>query len=225
MAALPLERTYTTPSELSSVFFSSVASEMVDALSSSTAGPIKAIDQGLHVVIGSVLRHADPKAIAVMQGQSGAPQAVIDAYVLGQINFAEKLSACAASSRIEEPVLEMLRGRKYSRYLQVLMEGERTNTEFARLFNYAEETVSRTIRQLRKEGITDFRKYGTSVYNFLTPMARRILEMEKAQRDQVLGHEHGPALEVQDLLSKFTRGLPEHQQKSMTFGPSVKIAA
>jgi DNA-binding transcriptional ArsR family regulator len=213
MAELPLDRTYKAPGELPPHFFSALASQMLDALSSSTSEPIRVIDEKLQAVIRSILAGASPDAVTAVQRGNGVT-AVIDAYVLGQINFAESLAANAASSRMDEPALQMLREPRYAPYIDALQHGERTNTELAQGLRQTEETVSRNIGRLRREGITDFRKYGRSVYNFLTPVSRQILDAENAKKDE---REIETGLEVREFLCSLVRNLPEHLQGQQTF--------
>lgn len=161
-------------------FFSALAYRMVDALSSATAGSIEGIEQELRSMAGALLDDANPQVIGVIHGLQKRG-AVAEAFALGQISFAQQLAASAASVRIDEPFLKLLTERKFAPYLKALLVTDRTNTELARIAHCSEENVRRRVHELREAGVTEFRRDGTQIVNFLTPVARQVLGAHKTK--------------------------------------------
>lgn len=210
-----------TPSELPTSFFSALASHLNEALSSATASPIEALESELSVAMRRLLRAAHPDAIAAATGRTRT-DSVADAFALGQINFAQQLTALAGNSRIEDGFLEALRASKFSPYLRELFESERSNKELSTIISHSEETVSRRMRELRAQGITDFRKDGTLVINFLTPVARQIMQAEKEAADEI----HQLYLEplkpdVEALMRSLQSEQPQHMKHALTFAATT----
>lgn len=201
----------------SPVFFSALAAQLIEALSSATASPVESIESDLSQIISRLLKRAHPEAIAVIQGRLREGP-VVDAYSLGQIGFAHQIAANAASSRVDELFLKALKTTKFAVYLEELYKGERTNKELGQISGQTDEHVSRLLKELRLEGITDFRKDGKRVINFLTPVARQLLESRKEQADEI----HRIYLEplgpqVQAALELAKAKVPPYMRSAPTF--------
>lgn len=199
------------------VFFSALAAQLIEALSSATASPIESIERDLSQMISRILKKAHPEAIAVIQGRL-LEGPVVDAYSLGQIGFAHQMAANAASSRVDELFLNALKTTKFAVYLEELYKGERTNKELGQISGQTDEHVSRLLKELRQEGITDFRKDGKRVINFLTPVARQLLESRKEQADEIHRMYVDPiAPQVQATLEQVKAKLPPYMRNAPTF--------
>lgn len=211
------QQDYEAPASLSSIFFSALAAQLLDALSTATVAPIESLESDLREVISRVLKKAHPEAIAVIQG--GIVEGpVVEAYALGQIDFAHQIAASAANARVDETFLNAIKASKFAVHLAELFKGERTNKELAKVSSQTDENVSRLMRELRQEGITDFRKNGTSVINFMTPVARQVWESRKELADEIHETYVGPcAPPVQKLFEKVKAGLPSHFRNAPSF--------
>lgn len=221
MALYGLQQDRESTTALTPVFFSTLASQLIEALCSATASPIEALENELSRVISRVLKDVHPDVIDVIQGRQRSGAAA-DAYALGQIGFAHQLAASAAHSRIDESFLDALKATKFSVYLEELYKGERTNKQLKNISHHTDENVSRRMKELRDEGITDFRKDGTQVFNFLTPVARQIMEAQKEQADEIHREylePHAPVVQaaLDSLVEK--QPIPDHMKSISTFDP------
>lgn len=94
-------------------------------------------------------------------------------YLLGQLSFAQLLVSHAATYRADDDFIDHLRSTTFSPLVRALYERpEVSNQELVDSLGECAEGVSRKLRVLREKGITDFRKDGRAVLNFLTPAAR-----------------------------------------------------
>lgn len=217
MALYGLQQDFDGPVALSSVFFSALAAQLLDALSNATGAQIESLESDLSQVIRRALKSAHPDAIAVIQGRRCEGPAA-DAYALGQIGFAHQLAASAANSRIDESFLNALKATKFVVHLEELHKGERTNKQLAQISGQSDENVSRLMKELRKQGITDFRKDGTRVINFLTPVARQIWSSRKEQADEIHDIYVGDlAPQVAKAFDQIRARLPSHMKSAPSF--------
>lgn len=101
-----------------------------------------------------------------------------EALILGRLAFAQALLTQAVQKRVPGDVGALIKAQPYAPYMRALVEGERTNAELRDRYGEAAETVSRKLRILRDSGVTDFRKEGRRIVNFLTPTALAFIQAE-----------------------------------------------
>ena len=212
-----------SPAELPPSVFAGVSSRLVDALSSASSAPIAALEQSLSAAIRQLLTRSSPQVIQAIKG-SRDHRTELEAYALGQLSFAQQLSAYVVNSRIDDSYVRELSDKKWAPYLRELLLGERTNTELALSTQQAEETVSRKVKDLRALGITDYRKEGVYVINFLTPVARRILVAQKESHGLSLDREYASARgSVENMLLRVKNDTPEYMRNPQTFAHTKTV--
>lgn len=92
-------------------------------------------------------------------------------YMLGQISFAQLMASSALEHKVSKKFLDAMADSVNFKYLAELASGERTNIQLSESVGQTVENVSRRLKRLRELGITDFRRNGVSVLNFMTPPA------------------------------------------------------
>lgn len=193
----------TNPQEVDQLLPVSFYAGLADRLEEALLAPRKDALLNLLVEIGRLLdvrlERAGPAVRAALSGQGdgGAPQNSIEiAAELGRLSFALLMASQAADRRVPEDFSVLLKAEPYAAYVTALVAGERTNTELRERLGEASETVSRKLRALRDSGVTDFRKEGRRIVNFLTPAAWACLDTE-SQEGRGVGSEMGTANTVQ----------------------------
>lgn len=129
-------------------------------------------------------------ARTVITNSSPDANGVRQAFSLGQLDFASAVAAQMTELRESDDFREALLGVRYSEYVRALAEGEKSGVDLAARVKNQEETVSRRLSELRELGITDFRRDGRLVINFLTPAARSVYERAQASRRATVGPDH-----------------------------------
>lgn len=110
---------------------------------------------------------------AILQG--GPTSEVRAAYLMGQLVFAQTLVSQALVQRADDDFVDLVRSSTYGPLVQTLYLADQSNQVLAATLEESEEGVCRKLRVLREKGITDFRKNGRLVVNFLTPAARQVV--------------------------------------------------
>ncbi|MDP2450030.1 MAG: helix-turn-helix domain-containing protein [Polaromonas sp.] len=208
-----------------------LAHDVAEALSHGSRSHTEALAIKLQTLLSQLRPHLDPNVLRELRDANQVLGPVAQAYGLGQLAFAQLLTANAASASADDNFEEVLKGVKYAAYVRALLGKEQTSAELRRLVNEREETVSRKLRELRELGATDFRRDGREVINFLTPLAQ-----------QVAGHIYGRVYQVgaiaelrsqspsqyalqrkvDGIAKVFGSDLDEHMKKLPTMGTREK---
>lgn len=93
------------------------------------------------------------------------------AYQLGQLSFAQHLVAQALCKRAEDNFFPALQSPRYSPYVTVLAEGQKTSQALAAALDSDEASVRAVLEEMRELGIAEFARQGEDLVNFLTPLA------------------------------------------------------
>ena len=145
-----------------------LAHDVAEALSQGGRSHTEALAFKLQTLLSQLRPHLDLTVLRELRDANQVMGPVAQAYGLGQLAFAQLLTANAASASADDNFEEILKGLKYAAYVRALLGKERTSAELRGLVNEREETVSRKLRELRELGVTDFRRDGREVINFLT---------------------------------------------------------
>ncbi|EJM74586.1 bacterial regulatory protein, crp family [Pseudomonas sp. GM49] len=97
-------------------------------------------------------------------------------YLLGQINFAQEIAESLLARKSWSGRESLTESSKYFPYVSALYHESLTNKELAERLSVTPETVSRNLKDLREQGLTEFRREGVRVVNFLTPGAESICQ-------------------------------------------------
>lgn len=203
-----------SPSDIPPELMFAIAERLEEAISASSNTPLKILRGQLIELLDRLLHTALPETIDAVRGSGSANVAASEAYVLGQVSFAQLLAAQVAERRVDDHFVDTLRGRRFEKYLRALVDSDRTGVELAEITEECAETVSRKLKSLRELGVTDFRRDGTSLFNFLTPTARAVISESKAFPDEDMAH-----IEKERELTLIRSTLPPHMQKPMTLSP------
>lgn len=206
--------------EMDEAMVAGIAERLEEAISSSSRAPLQVLGVQLVSVFNKLLRMAPPSVVKAVRNSDiiESPEAI--SYLIGQIGFAQRLAAEAFERRADDEFSQIIFDHRYQKYITALYEDEHTGIELARISQECEETVSRKLKKLRELGITDFRREGTKLLNFLTPSAESLMnERVKTNFDGSSAPSRRPEL---DLLSL---GIPQFLQTPMNFALSLEKEA
>lgn len=157
-----------------------IAPVIADFLESSLLSPtregLEAISGDLASLFESAMRKAPKAVVDSIIGKASSTINERASYLLGQISFAQLLASSALQHKASREFLETILDSSNYGYIQSLFERERTNLELSEALSLRVETISRRLRKLREIGVTDFRRDGVSVVNFLTPAAKSVFQ-------------------------------------------------
>jgi CRP-like cAMP-binding protein len=191
-----------------------IADHLEEAISASSRAPLEALSTQLVELFSKLLRVAPPAAINAVRGSTSADSAEHVAYMLGQVSFAQLVAAQAAEHRADDGFLDVIRDHRYKNYIAAFSRQDHTGVELAGITGECAETVSRKLKRLRELGITDFRREGTRLVNFLTPAARAVIEEpERFAREDAV-----PVASKKDKLAGLLESLPASMRRLPTFG-------
>lgn len=168
------------PSDLPGGILYAIAERLDEAISAPSRAPLEALEPQLAGLFAHLLKIAPEAAINAVRLAASSGEAEQAAYTLGQISFAQLLAAQARERRVGDDFEQLLRDSRYKTYVDALAIKDYTGVELAEICGERVETVSRKLKQLRELGITEFRREGTSYYNFLTPAARSLMPENEA---------------------------------------------
>lgn len=140
-------------------------------------------------------------------------------HLLGQISFAQNISESILAKKSWTCLEALSENSKYFPYIQILKHEHLSNKDLAAKLGKTPETVSRNLKELREEGITDFRREGVQVVNFLTPGAESLylkLDLPKfkpAKKD------------MNDKFREFGLEAPDYFEVIQTFSAPRKAAS
>lgn len=143
---------------------------------------------------------------------------VRSSFILGQLSFAQSLAGQFLEHRAGEEFHAVINDAANRDYFIALLKADMTNTDLAVAVGQRAETASRKLKRFRELGVTDFRRDGVKVVNFLSPISRASLE-EKYSNVAVM-----PVV-ARDRISRSVGRLDEHMSHFPAFGGrSVKTA-
>lgn len=220
--------------ELPPTIMDAIAERLEEAILGSSKSPLQALTEQLADFFDALLQLAPPETAAVMRHTAHNP-ALEGAYLLGQLDFAQLLAAGCNERRAGDEFLVSMNDRRYKDYIRTLFEHDCTGTELAEAVNERVETVSRKLQNLREMGLTDFRREGVRLVNFLTPTARAAYPMEVKVAEDVAAEAAAKVFDVSltmapsDVTKKFSVVTSDIWQKPPSFRtdskPYLKAAA
>jgi len=160
------------PNRLPANLESVIAERLEEALAGAERAELDDIKATLSDFFSALLRQSPPDAAAAVRGAASASEDSVAAFWLGQVAFAQHLAAQAAERRADDRFTDVFSNASLVGYVRALAKSDHTGRELATLLSVRPETVSRRLNELRELGVVDYRRDGTSLYNFLTPQAR-----------------------------------------------------
>lgn len=178
------------PAVLPEAFFANVADALDEAAAAPSGSELERMGESVHMVLEHCFRSlpAETRRDVLAAEQGGLAFRV---YQLGQLAFAQLFASQHGHKRADQAFFDLLRKTSVLPFIRALHEAERSNHELSVMLRYSEEHVSRSLKQLRNAGITDFRKDGRSVINFLTPPARIVFEQQRQEELAQAGRASG----------------------------------
>jgi DNA-binding transcriptional ArsR family regulator len=179
--------------ELPSSLVMRIAQRLESAISRAKQSEARDLAADLRAVVSLLLGRVEPDVRTAVRGGSAADLSLRQAYSLGKASFAQGLAEQMAERREADNFLEYLNSRTTRPYVQALLHRSLNGQELAAATGREEESVSRKLKELRERRITDFRKEGRNIINFLTPAARAALTANKELIDEVAEQRSGAA--------------------------------
>lgn len=195
--------------------FADIAEDIEESISSHSRAQLDGLQEQLAEYFTDLVRTASESVVDAVRGVLPEDAPEVQAFVLGKVTFAQLVAAQAAERRADDQFMDNLHLPKYKKYIVALEHEDLNGIQLARITGDREETVSRKLRELRKFGIVDFRKNGTSVINFLTPIARAAYSPD-------LGFQRGVADEI---IMAALHKLPRELQGSRNFASTTTPVA
>lgn len=189
-----------------------VAEELESALVATSNTSLRELSQSLGNLVAARLAQL-PEEARVQLGISDSSSVIESVFALGQLEFAHLLAAQAAERKVSDEFVSSLSDRRFIGYIELLKDDDMTNVELANKLSVEEETVSRNLRKLRGLGVTDFRREGKNVVNFLTPAARSIISIKPSSTNEA------KKLSREDLLSSLTTEIPDFLKTPLNLSP------
>ncbi len=170
-------------------FIMALAERLDEAILASSRAQLDALNAQLTGLFDQLVQLIPPEtALAALQTSTkSSPENM--SYLLGQIGFAQLLAAQAGEHRVDDNFAAWLTDSRYKAYIDALARRELTGKELAQVTGEADETVSRKLRFLREQGMTEFRREGNRLFNYLTPAARSLVNDKLASQDLRNGDE------------------------------------
>lgn len=200
--------------------FNGIAERLDEGVSGPSRAPLDALNSQLTSLLDQMLR-LEPSVAQAIQRASSSSATEQAAYVIGQVSFAQLLAAQAAERRVNDDFQSHLVNSLYKPYIDALASKDLNGKELAQICGEVEETVSRKLKQLREFGITEFRREGTSFYNFLTPAARLIV----AESNMLALAEGGDSTQKDAWIASISEKTQPHMRHSQSLSTLFRKAA
>ena len=154
-------------------FFISLIRRMHAAIARSSTEQLRTIREGLDRVLKDTIANVAPEIVSAA-GDSNLEHSLAASFILGQLSFAHQLVVAAEEKPDAKIHYELVNSPKFKPFILALLEENLCGQELANRCRIRNETVSRNLAELRQHGITDYRREGTSLVNFLTPAGRAL---------------------------------------------------
>ncbi len=206
---------------LSSGETAAIADQLEDAIAADRREVLGLASSELEAFFRQLLHLSPAGGQAAARGAPSASDEAAAAFTLGQVSFAQTLASRAYQKSADDAFVDMIKSPKYEGYVRALAEQPLNGQDLAQRLKVAPETVSRRLPELREMGITDFRRSGVQLINFLTPAAKTVVEgLGLAPLPGVDGQ---PA-EVKRAFFVLTNELPSVFQSAPGFAPKAEAA-
>ena len=206
-------------------FQSSLIDRLDTALADGGGKSLYAAQEYLARVVQEVLRLLPQEAADAVRGAAADGGPTSAAFTLGQIGFAQALSARLYERRADPALLDILGSSAYAPYVQALLKSDQTGKQLTTTIGEREETVSRKLRKLREVRAVDSQRDGQTIVNYLTPVAREALAglKQAIPADQHVARKQETA--SSRAIEAGRRMLPQQLRSSKTLGAVASASA
>lgn len=208
-----LPKAFEAASQLPPGVFSAIATRIEDAIADGSREHLIEMQDQLSGLLKLYASRSGDEVIGALQGSASPDSAAATAYALGQINFAQLLTAQAGTRRVEAAFAMLV--EDHGDIVRMLLSRNMTGLELAEATGFRPETVSRKLKVMREAGISDYYREGTSLYNFLTPAAKALApDLQSADEPR-----HGGVAVRRAIVSRQS-SLQLHMRHALTFAPN-----
>jgi DNA-binding transcriptional ArsR family regulator len=208
------------PDKIQEGFFLSLAQRIERTITGASRQPLHALSIKLNEAFDYSYTLADDETRKSLRDQ--IPGAILQAYRLGQLNYAQSVVSKAVDKRVSDQFLAEFKKDKYKDIIKALWHEELKCGALADATGESDENTSRKLKKLRELGITDFWREGTSIYNFLTPAAKSIVPEEYKVVAPVIAPQPAPmASELARRRSDLDQQYREAPNFARGFGKAV----
>lgn len=218
--------------------FLSIATRLEEAISSPLKADLAQLSDELTEVFRLLMKVAPADAIAAVRASSKASDESLVAYFLGQLSFAQLVASSATEKRADDIFHQVIKDKKFAMYIAALYKNHVTCGNLAESVGSWPETASRKLKELRAVGVTDYRREGVNIINFLTPAAVYVIEkllqdsvgldsLAKLPLIQAIEdyQEKTPEISVEIGLEKLMGSLDPIMRKQQNFAHEIELEA
>lgn len=172
------------PDKIQEGFFLSLAQRIERSITGASRQPLQALSIKLNEAFDYSYILAEDETRKTLRDQ--LPGAILQAYRLGQLNYAQSIVSKAVDRRVSDQFLAEFKKDKFKDIIKLLWHDELKCGALVDATGESGESISRKLKKLREVGITDFWREGTTIYNFLTPAAKALVPDEYKVASPVL---------------------------------------
>jgi DNA-binding transcriptional ArsR family regulator len=200
-------------STLTDGFFYAAAARLAESIVDRDPKTIADLSSGLRTLFEQLAKKTPADLVGVLSTPHKSPS-IHHAFSMGQLAFAQQLAGYVSSRRASSQFVEAIHDVKLRQYVSALAKADLSGTQLSTLVKERVETVSRKLADLRRIGITDFRREGVHIINFLTPAAKAVFDAEQTDYESHRAHETDARL---SWIEQQRGLLPEHLRSAVTF--------
>jgi len=151
-----------------------VADQVQDTLNLKTSDDMQVFNEQLQELVRDALQKLHPTVLQSIHYPAYGDPRILDAYILGQLNFASMLVTAATLKRASVKFYELAEDPAYRKYLDQLVSRELSSRELAEAFGEDQIAAEDKLGLLREQGLVELRKNGAITVYVLTLAARSV---------------------------------------------------
>lgn len=202
------------PRGLKPAVFDALADRLEAALAAGDNQALEEASKNLEDIARQWMAAGSDAARKAMRGDHDSDPQLTSLVIAGRLAFAQTLASRVLDKRADDTFYAIFTDGRYQPYVCALMSGPKSGRELADMVEETEETVSRKLKILERQGVVRRRKNGQVTINLLTPAARQFAD---AKRLAPAGA-RVVAPQVQDALSARSTDLGDYLQSSPVLG-------
>ncbi|MBI6883282.1 hypothetical protein [Pseudomonas putida] len=114
---------------------------------------------------------------AVINSRDCSPE-LRQAFQMGQLAFASMLAGQTFSRRADDSFVPIVLKPSNRTLMRALLGGDKSDADLAQITRLTEKTIKKKLYELRVLGICEHRSNGREIVNFLTMLAKSVLEQK-----------------------------------------------
>lgn len=166
---MALRQNVISPDMLSDALMSNIAEDLI--IAAGTVRPVNQLSDQLTRLFIQVFKQSLPTVRDAIRARGTAPADIHQAFLLGQLAFAQLQASQLSIQRIDGAFTELLTTPANAGYFQELLTGPKPILDLMQSLNLDSKTVFEAIKRLIAAGLVDFRWNGANTEYFLTAPA------------------------------------------------------